>query len=442
MIQNLIILTKNTSNLPLFGPIWNLIVSALGYIMNWIYLFLDGIGIPNIGLAIILFTLVTRILLFPTSLKQQKSSRMMQIMQPEIRAVQEKYKNKTDNASMMAQQTEMRAIYEKYGTSMTAGCLPLFLQMPIIFALYRIIMNIPAYVPSVKAVYENVSTAIGGSSAAQSLLDFGKANGMESILKTLHNLGLDDPAKYDSAAVHNFVIDFLYKLNPAQWAKLPEIFPQATEVITQAAAKSTEINSFLGLNLSTAPSAYGFTPHIYWLIPVLAGLSQWASTLLMQKQTMPTATDEADQSQQMMKSMNVMMPLMSVWFCFSFASGIGLYWIASSVFMLLQQLILNWYFGKKSNEELLQDAMAKANEKRAKKGLPPIDEKIVENRLKLMQAKEDSEEKNRLEKIAKQNLKTKESTEFYNQNAKEGSLASKANMVQLYNEKNEKKEKK
>ena len=116
MIQNLIILTKNTSNLPLFGPIWNLIVSALGYIMNWIYLFLDGIGIPNIGLAIILFTLVTRILLFPTSLKQQKSSRMMQIMQPEIRAVQEKYKNKTDNASMMAQQTEMRAIYEKYGT--------------------------------------------------------------------------------------------------------------------------------------------------------------------------------------------------------------------------------------------------------------------------------------------------------------------------------------
>ena len=78
----------------------------------------------------------------------------------------------------------------------------------------------------------------------------------------------------------------------------------------------------------------------------------------------------------------------------------------------------------------------------AKKGLPPIDEKTVENRLKLMQAKEDSEEKNRMEKIAKQNLKTKESTDYYNQNAKEGSLASKANMVQLYNEKHEKKEKK
>ena len=190
--------------------------------------------------------------------------------------------------------------------------------------------------------------------------------------------------------------------------------------------------------MATAPSSYGLKPNIYWLIPVLAGLTQWASTVLMQKQSMPQAA-EGDQSAQMMKSMNVMMPLMSVWFCFSFASGIGLYWIASSLFMLIQQLILNWYFGKKTNEQLLQEAMAKANEKRAKRGLPPIDEKSIENRLKSMQAKEDSEEKNRMERIAKQSQKTKDSTEYYNKNAKEGSLASKANMVQLYNEKHEKK---
>ena len=149
----LILLTKNTWNFPIFGPIWNFIVTFLGLVMNSIYSFLDQIGIPNIGLAIILFTLVTRIILFPTSLKQQKSSRMMQIMQPEIKAVQEKYKNMTDQASMMAQQTEMRAIYEKYGTSMTAGCLPLVLQMPIIFDLYRIIMNITSYVQAVKTIY-------------------------------------------------------------------------------------------------------------------------------------------------------------------------------------------------------------------------------------------------------------------------------------------------
>ncbi len=120
----LILLTKNTSSLPIFGPIWNLIVTFLGLVMNAIYSFLAQIGIPNIGLSIILFTLVTRIILAPTSIKQQKSSRMMQIMQPEIKAIQEKYKNQTDQASVMAQQAEMRAVYEKYGTSMTAGCLP------------------------------------------------------------------------------------------------------------------------------------------------------------------------------------------------------------------------------------------------------------------------------------------------------------------------------
>ena len=172
----LILLTKNTSSLPIFGPIWNLIVTFLGLVMNAIYSFLAQIGIPNIGLSIILFTLVTRIILAPTSIKQQKSSRMMQIMQPEIKAIQEKYKNQTDQASVMAQQTEMRAVYEKYGTSMTAGCLPLLLQMPIIFALYRIIMNIPAYVPAVRTIYETVSTAIGGNDAAKTLLSFGQNN--------------------------------------------------------------------------------------------------------------------------------------------------------------------------------------------------------------------------------------------------------------------------
>ena len=187
---SLVVLTKNTSTIPILGPIWNIIVNVLGVIMNVIYLSLEKIGIGNIGLAIIIFTLVMRIILFPTSLNQQKSSRMMQIMQPEMKAIQDKYKNKTDNASMMAQQEEMKALYEKYGTSMTGGCLPLLLQMPIIFALYRIIMNIPAYVPHVDSIYENVMNAIGGSSAAQKLVDFATDNGMKNILAQRHNLGV------------------------------------------------------------------------------------------------------------------------------------------------------------------------------------------------------------------------------------------------------------
>ena len=150
-------------------------------------------------------------------------------------------------------------------------------------------------------------------------------------------------------------------------------------------------------------------------------------------------TDGNDQSAQMMQSMNLMMPLMSVWFCFTFASGIGLYWCASSAVMILQQLFLNSYFKKFSDKELIEQSVSKANAKRAKKGLAPIDEKTFENRIIAAKEKAEATQNNRLEVIAKQNMKTKESTDYYNRNAKPGSLASKANMVQLFNEKNDKK---
>lgn len=408
--------------------------------MNTIYNSLEYVGIGNIGLAIIIFTIVMRIILFPTSFRQQKSSRMMQLMQPEMKAIQEKYKNKTDNASMMAQQEEMKALYEKYGTSMTSGCLPLLLQMPVIFALYRIIMNIPAYVPSVYTIYENVLNAIGGSSAAQKLVEFGTNNKLEAILKQLNNLGVGEKTNLTSEQVSNLIIDFLYKLNPVQWDSLAETFPDAQDKIIMAASQAERINNFLGINLSTAPSSMGFVPNVYWIIPILAGLFQYLSTKLMSS-TNQAMAEGNDQSAQMMKSMNLMMPLMSVWFCFTFASGIGLYWCASSAVMILQQIFLNSYFKKFSDKEMIEMSLAKANAKRAKKGLPPIDEKSVENRIKAAKAKAEVSENNRMEVIAKQSVKTKESTEYYNNNAEPGSLASKANMVRLYNEKNEKKNK-
>ncbi len=439
-LLSMVLLTKNTSDIPVFGPIWNAIVSVLGMLMNLIYVSLSNIGIGNIGLAIIIFTFITKIILFPSSINQQKSSRMMQVIQPEIKAIQDKYKNKTDNASMMAQQEETKAVYAKYGTSMTGGCLPMLIQMPIIFALYRIIMNIPAYVPAVRSVFDSVSAAIGGSASAQKLVDFANNNNWKSLLQGLHNLGLDDTSKYDSSAVENFIVDFLNKLNPTQWSKLAEAFPDASSTITAAAAQSAHINNFLGINLSTAPIAMGYIPNIYWLIPILAGLTQWISTKMMSTQTQGAAASN-DQSAQMMNSMTLMMPLMSVWFCFTFASGIGLYWIASSVMVIIQQFFLNSHFAKVSNEEFLQQAMEKANAKRAKKGLPPIDEKSVQKKIEKLQEQSKVVESGRMDVIARQNMKTKESTDYYNKNAKPGSLASKASMVQMYNEKHDNKNK-
>ena len=99
----------------------------LGKIMEGIFTVIDFIGIPNIGLAIILFTIVVNLLMLPLTMKQQKFSKLSAKMQPEIQAIQNKYKNKKDNESMMAQNQEIQAVYAKYGVSSSGSCVQLLI---------------------------------------------------------------------------------------------------------------------------------------------------------------------------------------------------------------------------------------------------------------------------------------------------------------------------
>ena len=124
------ILTKAGS---ILGPI----ATVLGYIMDILFRFTDIFGIFNVGLCIILFTIVMKTLMIPLTIKQQKTTKLMSVMNPEIQAIQKKYKGKTDNESLQRQNVEVQAVYEKYGTSMTGGCLPLLIQMPILIAVFR-----------------------------------------------------------------------------------------------------------------------------------------------------------------------------------------------------------------------------------------------------------------------------------------------------------------
>lgn len=422
------------------GMILGPISSILGVIMDFLFRITSSVGVLNIGLCIILFTLVVKILMFPLTIKQQKSSKLMSVMQPEIQAIQNKYKGKTDNDSMMRMNVETKAVYEKYGTSMTGGCLQLIIQMPILFALYRVIYNIPAYVVSVKAYFMQVVYAISGvanaadlpEGAAASLVQFATDNNIP--LTGINKIG--DLTGVAGEALGNKMVDILYKLNPAQWVELSKAFPNAASVITENAAAIEKMNSFLGINLASNPWQ-GLVPSLAWLIPIAAGLSQWYSTKLMTANQ--PAQDENSSSAQMMKQMNIMMPMMSVFFCFTFPAAIGIYWVASSVLQIVQQLIVNSYLDKVDIDELIKRNVEKANKKRAKKGLPP--QQVNQNagaNLRNMQAAAEREEAKRMEKIAKSKEQAKESTAYYNASAKPGSLAAKANMVAKYNEKHNK----
>ncbi len=432
-------LTAYQSGFPIIGGLFTLIVTVFGYLMNGIYIVLDKLGIANVGVAIIIFTLITRILLFPSTVKQQKSSKIMNIIQPEIKAIQAKYEGMKDQQSMMMQQQEIKAVYEKYGTSMSGSCVQLLIQMPIILALYRVIMNVPAYVPLVRAKFEEVFKLINENDLVEKIKTFSSSN--NNLLKSEVDaiVGVTTDLGVGTDAFKNRVIDFLNKLNPMQMKDFAAKFTNA-DVIMNSYAEVEKVNAFLGLNLSTAPSAYGFTLKGL-IIPVLAALSQYLSVVVMQKQTTnkTNSLDEQDQMQQTMKSMNIMMPIMSAVFCWGFASGIGVYWVASSLFMMFTYLIINKQFEKIDVDEMIKQNIEKANKKRAKKGLPPINEKQATSNIKAMEQRAEKKVNEREKILSEQKQHVDASEKYYFENeSNPESLFAKANMVQKYNEKNNK----
>ena len=411
------------------GSILGPIATVLGYVMDILFRFTSSFGVFNVGLCIILFTIVMKTLMIPLTIKQQKTTKLMSVMNPEIQAIQKKYKGKSDQESMQRQNVEIQAVYEKYGTSMTGGCLPLLIQMPILLALYRVIYNIPAYVPSVRVYFDNVVTPLmGQADYAQKLQEI-------TNIATACGGKLD---KFDFTNA-NRLVDMLYKFSTSQWGELQSLFPAISDVIGQNAAVVERMNTFLGLNMAEAP---GWVPSFAWIIPVLAAVSQWFSTKLMSGNQPSTSADAENPMAQSMKTMTTTMPLFSAFICITMPAGLGIYWIATSVVTIIQQLIVNAYMGKVNIDDMIAKNLEKVNKKRAKQGLPPA--KVTQNAtasLKAIKAEEEKEkaaEEVKKEKIAKQ---IEESSKYYNTNAKPGSLASKAAMVQKYNEAHDKRNK-
>ncbi len=420
------LLTK--SNTIIIGQV----ATILGLLMNAIFTFTNGVfGIQNIGICIILFTLIIYALLTPITIKQQKFSKMSAVMNPELQAINKKYRNKKDQVSMMKMNEETQAVYEKYGVSPMGTCLPLLIQMPILFALYRVIWNIPAYVASVKDAFLPLVNALL------------KINGSQEFLAEI----VGSQVNFDKLGYTvNSAVDALYKFKPANWTALAEQFPELSNLITQTTSELDKMNYFLGLNISNSPMSAiieNFKTHNWLLlisalmIPVLAGLSQWINVKLMPQANDNSSADEENAMASSMKMMNNMMPLMSVFFCLSLPIGLGIYWIAGAVFRSIQQLIVNKHMEKMDVDELVRKNMEKVNEKRKKQGLPP--KKISTHakvNLKDIETEKAADEK----REEKRKKSIQDSTEYYkNADVKPGSIAAKARMVQQFDEKKKKK---
>ena len=395
------------------------IAKLLGFIMNGIFNALSYIGIETIGLSIIIFTVIVYTLMIPMTIKQQKFSRMSAVMNPEIQKIQKKYKNKKDQASMMKMQEETKLVYEKYGTSPTGGCLGSLIQFPILFALWPVIQNIPAYVTSIKDAYMPLVNQIMATDGYQKIMEgIGKASPI-----------MINPETYDYSKA-NTLVDVLYKFRPGTWDTLADKFPDLTNLIDSTKNSLTHLNTFLGINIAETPGSMFMTATknfsigliiVALAIPVLSGLSQWISAKLMQQATSTGNDDDNPMAAQMKTMMNVM-PLISVFMCFSMPAGLGIYWSASAVVRTIQQLVINKFLSKKSMDELIEENIKKAAKKREKK------DAVSGKEINAMAHKN-------VKNIDEPKRKTTSSNNIdsYKQNAKPGSLASKANMVSDFN---------
>lgn len=428
------------------GSILGPIAKLLGMLMDWIYSGISDITggrVESVVLSIVIITIIIYMCLLPLTIKQQKFSKLSQKMQPEMQAIQAKYKDKKDQASMMAMQEETQLLYQKYGISPMGSCVQMLIQMPILLALYRVFYNIPAYLSGVKGSFTGLVDSIQQTSGYQDTL----VNLMEKYnVVTSSGLNASNAASKLADAsgdtLSNYIIDILYKLPSKGWDALMDgkFFDGIQSAVEKTHDALLHFNYFLGLNISDTPwyiikSNFTDKPDkwllfviLALLIPVLSYLTQMLNIKLM-----PQTTNGNDQVASQMKMMNLMMPLISLFFCFTVPVGLGFYWIFSALVRGVQQFFVNRHIENLDLEAVMAKNEEKAKKKREKMGLSEdyikkaaqIKTKSIDSKANVS-ASADTEEK--LAKAAE-----------YKANAKAGSLASKANMVKEFNERNSRK---
>ncbi len=441
--MEIIILTQNSTFIIGF------VAKLLGLIMEGIFSLIGLIGLPNIGLAIILFTIVVNLLMLPLTIKQQKFSKLSATMQPEIQAIQKKYQNKKDTDSQMAMNQEVQMVYAKYGVSPTGSCMYMLIQMPILFALYRVIYSIPAYVTKIGDTFRVLADHIIKVDNAEFL----RNSEISSITTVVSSF-----AKNLEGNLSNGVIDVLNRLSSTDLATIADHYQlnnltyNGSLILGKGGLLET-YNNFMGLNIGNSPSvivksaistgSWGLVIGAI-LIPVLSALTQFISVKMMPQQP-KSGNEQADSMAESMKMMNFTMPIMSAWFCYTFAAGMGIYWIAGNVVRTIQQIIINKQIDKMDFDKIISDNSEKSQKKLAK--LKEQQEKL--NAYAKMNTKnipssnyQSRSMQNKAnigssvsEKEANEAMKNGTSGNHAGE-AKAGSMFAKAGMVKKYNDKN------
>jgi YidC/Oxa1 family membrane protein insertase len=287
----------------------------------------------NYAFSLVIFTLITKIIMFPLSVKTQKSSAAMQAMQPKLEKLKKQYGNNQEKYN-----EETMKLYAEEGINPMASCWPMLIQFPVLYGIFDV-------------VYRPLTHILRISST---ILDEAK-----EIYKTLDCFA---NAKYFNSRPEIYIVQAVK--DPAY----ADNFKGLADGFYDKVLEFTEHNTLFGADLTLTPTihpdAWTATAVILVIIPVLSGLFQLIMSVynqIRQKRTNPGANAS-------MAGMNMMlyiMPIFSVWIAFSYPAAIGFYWASSSFFSLVQQIVLNKVYTPEYVQKLIEkDKLKKKNKKK------------------------------------------------------------------------------
>ncbi|MBP3887911.1 MAG: membrane protein insertase YidC [Cellulosilyticum sp.] len=348
-----------------------IINSIFGAILNVIF---EGVTlitpVAALAMSIIIFTLVARVLLTPLQLSSQRTSRGMSKIQPELTKIQNKYKGRTDQESQLKQSQEMQALYKKYKINPFAGCLPLLIQFPLIMGLFNVLRTPATYIKQLSLVYTDIATKIMEHvTNYQDLLQPYQAN-IEAMTRTTYDF-----------ANSTSLGQFLSHLTTGQWHDvMAQVQAQVTNPtvlngIESAFEIKNKFETFFGFSVVDAPSGLMGTQPWAIIIPIIAGASTYIFTkLTMAQNAQPQSSGQANPADSMMKTMNIVMPIMTGAFAYTMPIGLALYWIAGNVIMLVQQKIVNKMLEK---QDAKLEAMLEKEREEARKNNKTHTKKVM-----------------------------------------------------------------
>ncbi len=300
---------------------WNTLCTIIGTPMGWIYNLVE-----NYGLSILLFTVLLKIVLFPISYKQHKSSLAMVRLRPYQDELMKKYGSNRQRYS-----EELQKLYQREGYNPMSSCLPMLLQMPLLFMMYTVIRRPLTFMAgwSLTEIWETATAKIGVVvKDGVTMLD-----NMGKLQITAENFN-----RYES------------------------------QILSHLGEKAPLNTTFLGLDMSLVPNEVWKTSFFIVIIPILSGVTSFLLSWLSQKMN-PAQQAAADGPGGNNKTMLYLMPLMSLWIAFTFPAGLGLYWLASNVLGIGQLYVLNALQNPKKIEAEMRAKIeadkAKEKEKRA-----------------------------------------------------------------------------